>query len=811
MIIKDIPIEGIPIEFKEINPKDFDKEYYNVPPKQIITPDKKGFIKASLSPILEADLENKNTTIINAGVGQGKTRAILNVIGKYSKLSDYVVIIAVPYNSLIEQYVDECSSYVPKEKIFNLLNYTEHHKKPDSKSNKKSEWGFTSDEEMIPISKRIPNYKVHVITTNALLENPGEDNLFTAKLRNEYFNTLRNHAKNDNKKIIWLFDEIHDSIHNFKEHLIVNLWKYHGLIHKSYIISATFNEASKEVIKYISEFTDKKIFIIESERIPCPEKQSNLHINFYSSPKLERDSSFTHLVESLLEKSSPFDILVYSKTLAEKLTNPKKKDISKVKNIPELLKPHIHRINKCYSNPFNPTANKKYNSHSNIINIGTNFSTGINIKEKDHNLIILLPRELGLDYVNNKGVFTNGANTIIQALARQRKEGDIHIFSPNPEILNKESLPYNDDIKERIQSIFTTYKKDYHKHVDYTNLNKQKNVLDNTYKKLISESKEALENINNVNRTGLNRLLYPTKEIFTISQGEKYLSKEYFGGSLPTYIFWAAITNQFLNCKLKTIETSSKINLERENLYSDTKDLIDSEIEIINSLSHEFNLFDSFSHYEKLEFIKDFHHNADLYINNEKASPIENNNVLLMMMAYTFGGVEDFKSREAKLKMFTLYLSSCLHHSKYYPNKKDSINKVEARCILIFKKWNSLLDILEKNKNEVKERYRLPTTPTDEFKIEFQNLYFKEDLEYLIANETLLSTDIFQFKNTIQKSIKRKDTIESFYRLCIKTYYNSTSRQTSKDGKKISYYEVENRNYDSIPNLLYKPLPEVVL
>ena len=40
-------------------------------------------------------------------------------------------------------------------------------------------------------------------------------------------------------------DEIHDAIHNFKEEYIFNLWKWKDVIIKNYIISATFNEASK--------------------------------------------------------------------------------------------------------------------------------------------------------------------------------------------------------------------------------------------------------------------------------------------------------------------------------------------------------------------------------------------------------------------------------------------------------------------------------------------------------------------------------------------------------------------------------------
>ena len=80
-------------------------------------------------------------------------------------------------------------------------------------------------------------------------------------------------CKAQNKKVVFIYDEIHDTIHNFRQELIFNLWKWKNVIHKNFVISATFNEASKIVIEYLAELTDRKIQIIESERVRNPEKQ----------------------------------------------------------------------------------------------------------------------------------------------------------------------------------------------------------------------------------------------------------------------------------------------------------------------------------------------------------------------------------------------------------------------------------------------------------------------------------------------------------------------------------------------------------
>jgi hypothetical protein len=804
--------ENTPIEFKEINQTDFDSDLYNVEPKVIVEPDDEGYLSNNLIPILTKDLKNKNTTVINAGVGQGKTRAIIEVLKEYTTNSDFLIVIAVPYKSLIEQYVIDCSKHIPKKHIFNLIGYEEGLKVDKTK---KSDWDFTSDESMLPISSKVKEGKVHIMTINALLGNPGDDNLFVSKKRRDYFEYLNEYCQNNNKKMIWLFDEVHDSIHNFKEKFIFNLWNFHGLVYKTYMVSATFNEASKEVIKYISEFTDKNIFIIESQRIPKFKKQSNLHLNFYIDHQLYKDSNLVSLISNLVKKNKLFDILVYSKSLAEKLINSNKTSTSKVKRVSDILEPLDLVINRCFSDAFNRKANKKFKK--NKINIGTNFSTGINIENLDHSLIILFPKDLSIDYINNKGVFTNGSNVIVQALARQRKKGDIHLFLPNPKNIDLESLPYSAEQNIKIKECFENFKRDSYKEVKYSSINSFNILLETAYEKSVLDTSNANKKLKENNREGLNRLLYPTKEIFILNQGEKYITKEFFGGNLSAYILWASFTNQFLNCKLKSINSSTRLNFDKENLLDNVRDFLYDEIESLNSTAEEFNLFDSFFEYEKFEFICNLMVNTKIYIDNVKCTSYYKNKIHLMMLKVLYFNSDEFSLKQAKSNLYEWYIGSCVFHSKNLKEiNKDLITK-DLVSIEVFKKWYEFIDVIDNLIIEKKGKKIILKDVSSEFINKFNALNFDEELAYIFDNHYIFSTELFQLKDTYYKATKDSNKknpnnhIQTFYNECIRIFYKSKTWKTSKDKSKITYYVVNKKDLSNIPNLVYKPLPQYIL
>lgn len=65
MTQQESPFNDYPIEFKELNPDDFD--FFNVAEKIIITPNTDGYINEELQNAI--DLNTKNTVVVNAGVG----------------------------------------------------------------------------------------------------------------------------------------------------------------------------------------------------------------------------------------------------------------------------------------------------------------------------------------------------------------------------------------------------------------------------------------------------------------------------------------------------------------------------------------------------------------------------------------------------------------------------------------------------------------------------------------------------------------------------------------------------------------------
>ncbi len=253
MELLNIHFQDFPIEFKEINPDDFPN--FEVGEKIIISPDERGFISEAL--LDKINIEDKNTTVINAGVGNGKTYSVIELVKKYYDLDEYLIFIASPFVSLVEQYYNDIiDKGIAEENVFR--------------------YEILGNEDPGDYTRQ----KIHIVTANCLLGNPGEEAFINSEIKREYLNSLSNYCRETNKKVVFIYDEIHDTIHNFKEKYIFNLWKWKNLIHKNFIISATYNEASKIVIEYLAELTDNKIQIIEAQRIRLPEKQSELFLHY---------------------------------------------------------------------------------------------------------------------------------------------------------------------------------------------------------------------------------------------------------------------------------------------------------------------------------------------------------------------------------------------------------------------------------------------------------------------------------------------------------------------------------------------------
>lgn len=544
--------QDFPIEFKEINPEDFISVGFDVDNKVIIEPNDDGYIFDALKDTIS--ISEKNTVVVNAPVGYGKSYAIIKLIMAIYKIEPKSkIIVATPFVSLVEQYVNEIQevAQISENEIYSY-SHLGRHKKPSYKDK-----------------------RVHVVTVNTLLGNPGEDSFKNSDAKRLYLNYIVEECIANDSKVFFIYDEIHDAIQNFKEEFIPYLWKWKDVIYKNIILSATYNEASKVVIKYLAELTDMKIQIIESVRKRFPEKQSELYLHYSADYNFSSTTDvLVNIVDDLLKRNRNIDILSYSKSLAKSIIKDRE-------GIGKKLTSRFGKLNDCTSQLItnqrieNEAPKNRYNND--LCNVGTNFKTGVNIKKENHSFIIILPpRATRMWFKNMYGIFSSGIISIIQALARQRTKGEIHIILPRPDEFDITSLKKANinDLQIRVFEDFYSKVKHHtldeeEKEVQYLPLTVQDNLLYNFYHKdlegfLKHEIYTIAKKERNKEREELPRLTFPPYEIWKLHRGEQYLANTYkfFGDDISAYVTYCAFTNQFINCNLKGINYKSTLLFE---------------------------------------------------------------------------------------------------------------------------------------------------------------------------------------------------------------------------------------------------------
>lgn len=529
MEIENVNIVRSDIIFKQINTEDFDPVIYDVR-KECISPTPQGFISDQIEGIVNETFSEKETVIINAGVGQGKTHTIMKLAAQYYE-ANFVIVFAVPYKSLIDQYSQELNILGIRKEL--VLDYRD-----------------LENDNITPREASLLN--IHLLTINAILGNPGDEYLQQSPRKIEYFNLTIDRCEIEGKKVVIIFDEIHDGIHNFKQKYIFNLWKWRNVVRKIFLVSATYNEASKVVIKYLAELTDDKILIIESERAKIEDKQSELFLLIYSKIKYDfNDQSFIELFNDLLSRDKKINILLYSRTLSEALIESK---------IGEILarKYEKKNINLCVGNSTNKFDTTK-------CNIGTTFSTGINIRGNDSAFIIFLPASKA--YNDKKlGIFSSGINTLIQSLARVRDKSEVYIIMPQPTYLINFLFNRSNYINEvRKIDAFS----DLAANNVYRDLNNQRELVDRKYIDIKSNVEDEIEYLTENRFRDSPTLNFPTLEDFILEDGEKVLRDTYdiFGKNFSIYTFWAAFNDQFLNCRLKNVALLSSLRIPEEMMF----------------------------------------------------------------------------------------------------------------------------------------------------------------------------------------------------------------------------------------------------
>lgn len=822
MELPNLHFQDFPIEFKEINPSDFktihtiDSEeevsssnVFIVDEKIQIEADDDGFINETLQANI--DITKKNTVVINASVGSGKSYAIIQTIKEYFNSDDkYLIIVATPFVSLVEQYVKDIhtDAQVPVEQIYNYVHLGRD---------------FSIDYR---------TRKVQVVTVNSLLGNPGEDKLINTNTKRVYINTLIQKCKDENIKVVFIYDEIHDAIQNFKEEYIFNLWKWRDVIHKNFIISATFNEASKIVIEYLAELTDKKIQIIESKRLPIPEKQSELHLHYNPENKLDyTNRTLIKVVDDLLARNKNVDILCFSKALV--------KDIIKDNiGIGQKLKDRFGEINECTSvlkanqRIGNTAPKNRYNNTK--CNIGTNFKTGVSIRKADHAYIIIMPpRSTKLGFKNQYGIFSNGINSIIQAIARQRTKGEIHIILPRPDEFDFSSLNLSGMDQEQIDSFTLAYKAvqyyGFKKNpVKYINLNNQEVLLHDFYNNTLQRNVlQEIEHVKNLNRSFLSRLNYPTYDIFKLEKGEKYLANyfDFFGADISAYLTYSAFTNQFVNCKLVSINYENDIIFEENKIQKGLNDFFETYLnedyyEVFKenanfSMFYETMRNDIFSNFI-IKYKKD---------NSENLTPInyysnkEFEVQFLIFSAFKFYGTSynrytitndipmdvDYTRGDYFLDNIKACLNIDLEQSTY---PEDLKQKIKFFQLLNYFRNKLIRDKMEYNSNSLNFYYF--RNSSNELFDENDVIKFDE-LKSLATKDSFLNHGIFEFIRTPDINSFYKKLIQDFFvtrpsKLSIGDRYNikkiiSIKELPSNDENinliepKIYFYEQPNEEY----------------
>jgi hypothetical protein len=470
------------------------------------------------------DYNAKETVIFNFQTGLGKSSTFYELIQQYAEAGFYVIVCS-PFKKLIEK---DYAALRSGKHIFgnDAFDYTQLGNDDDT----------SDDDYQLILSKRI-----HVMTINCLLQNPGASFQDQSLVKRTYLKKLRQHIIDQNRKVVFFFDEIHASIKNFKSRFIPHLLSWQNLAHKCFVASATFTYACLPVIQHISFLTEGNITVYQAPRKRMnPLARLHLHLtsDVYYDEHLSPLSYLNFLIEKYTKSQRKINILTGYKTLALGLTDKKNKSSL------------TERILKLSPNMLtSSTPNNKFDKDRN--NIGTNFTTGVDLDDENAVLIIIFPA------VSNKvqahyGAFSDGIHSIVQSISRVRKGGDIHLFTLAPEVIidlnshksNISKVLYADAEDGLYQTINETYS-------DLLEAEEIRQVRSKESTNWIKEFQVDQAQLGVYEYTVANYMMdYSTEHV-----RNKYAS---MGKGLSPYVLWAAINNQFCNSELQTITYHTK-------------------------------------------------------------------------------------------------------------------------------------------------------------------------------------------------------------------------------------------------------------
>lgn len=787
MNISTTPFDNFPIKFKKINVEDF--PHFEVDEKVNLELNN-GYIGDSF--IDNIFIEASNTVVLNCGVGSGKTTAIIRAIKQFYENEDYVIFIASPFVSLVEQYYNDVQDKgeIPQEDIY------------------RNEWiGENRYRDISYLDKR-----VHVVTINTLLGNPGEDSPINSSAKRRYLDGMIDYCTSNNKKVIFIYDEIHDSIHNFKEKYIFNLWKWRNVIHKNFVISATFSEASKIVVEYLAELTSNKIKILEAERVRIPDRLSDLYLYYDNANKYTNENgNLISIVEDVIERGLDLDILCYSKKRCKEIIANRTSGVGKL-----LYEKYGNNIIDCTSGlennerPNRDVHSNRFNKNSNVCNVGTNFKSGVSIEKDNHAFILIFPPASARgDFKNGFGIFSGGINSIIQALARKRKKGEIHILLPKPTRYNFDTFPFNETQKNTFKELIEPYQSQSitpssnnirdTKTIDYIELDSLNQKLYDFYNnELKANVLDSIEHLNNIssNRTNKARLEFPEFKLFQLESGEKYLANKYkyLGKDLSGYISYCAITNQFVNCNLvysnwKPIQNfkegilqycfdkfyenyfDNEWMLPLKNNFSDAYIYHEIRNEIFNF--YRIKLNDTNNNYKFIKPFKNKQFETQLVAFIQRKL-FRNNQDFLIRYEDTNGWVKDDKYSRGD------YFRACISHA-YRLNGNENLSEDAELVVDAYAKLdyfrNKIVSSIQTRVIRGNNVQYIEKTPSESFITSSEMDSFNTLTYVLIEKDFFISKEIFDFKRIFNSNENVSSKINRFYSYLKKDFFKVKTRK----------------------------------
>jgi len=272
------------------------------------------------------------------------------------------------------------------------------------------------------------------------------------------------------------------------------------------------------------------------------------------------------------------------------------------------------------------------------------------------------------DFKNGYGIFSDGVNNIIQALARKRKKGEIHILLPRPTNFNYNSFPFDEAQKEAFKHYFEPIQYQStrpssndivdRKTIDYIPLDNQNDILSNFYNNELKANVEvSISHINSIRgeRTDKVRLEFPEFKLFQLEEGEKYLANKYkfLGSDLSGYVTYCAATNQFVNCNL---------------VYTNWKPLHNFKNSLLQYCFEKF-----YENYFDIDWFNSLRMNVtDKYIYKYIRNEIFNNHQVKL---YNIDGTYNF-IKPYENKMFEIQLIAFIQR-KLFRNNQDFVRRYE--------------------------------------------------------------------------------------------------------------------------------------